>query len=358
MTDHPYANAPGYRRWNQAVARTPPDEIDPMISAPFRIGRTDRIASAGSCFAQHIAQRLQQRGFDYMVAETAHPLLPADVAQTYGYGVYSARYGNVYTGRQMLQLLHRAYGRFNPRDNIWEENARFLDPYRPAIQPDGFATREEFELDRQQHFAAVRRAIETMDVFIFTLGLTECWAAVSDGAIYPMCPGTLGGQFDPARHMLLNFSVADVVSDMHSFIREVRALNPGAKFVLTVSPVPLAATAEDRHVLLSTVYSKSVLRIAAEELAKLPNVAYFPAYEIVTGAFSRGRYFSDDLRGVTADGVDHVMRIFFRHLTSGGDEQMSSSTSSGIDPHLQRSSEAVAAICEEEHLDVSGSSGR
>jgi hypothetical protein len=42
-------------------------------------------------------------------------------------------------------------------------------------------------------------------------------------------------------------------------------------------------------------------------------VAYFPSYEIVTSTASRGRYFADDCRDVTEEGVDHVMRVFFRH---------------------------------------------
>ena len=42
-------------------------------------------------------------------------------------------------------------------------------------------------------------------------------------------------------------------------------MNPKARLVLTVSPVPLAATASGSHVLPATIYSKSVLRAAAQE---------------------------------------------------------------------------------------------
>jgi hypothetical protein len=192
-----------------------------------------------------------------------------------------------------------------------------------------------------------------MDIFIFTLGLTECWASREDGSVYPMCPGTVASSFDPSRHIYLNLGVADVVADMQAFIREVRAVNPGVKVVLTVSPVPLAATAEDRHVLVSTTFSKSVLRVAAEELARLPDVAYFPSYEIVTGAFTRGRYFADDLRAVTEEGVDHVMRLFFRHLTLGMGKSAAEATVPDRDIHLERMSKVIATICEEEVLDIS-----
>jgi hypothetical protein len=354
MSDHPYTDAPDYRRWRQAMVQTRPSDIDPVLDAPFTIAPTDKIVSAGSCFAQHIARHLQKNGFNYFVTETAHPLLPADIAESFGYGLYSARYGNIYTSRQLLQLFHRAYGGFIPLDDVWEENGRYYDPYRPAVQPRGFASRQEFKLDRQQHFAAVRRAFEGMDVFIFTLGLTECWVSIEDGAVYPMCPGTIAGTFDSSRHVFSNLTATEIVADMQAFIRVLRAVNPGVKVVLTVSPVPLAATAEDRHVLVSTTYSKSVLRVAAEELTKLPDVLYFPSYEIVTGAFTRGRYFADDLRSVTEDGVDHVMRLFFRHLTFGMEESTVAVTAPDGDDRPERMTNFIAAICEEERLDGSG----
>ena len=82
-------------------------------------------------------------------------------------------------------------------------------------------------------------------------------------------------------------------------------MNPRVKVILTVSPVPLVATAEEAHVLVATTLSKSVLRVAAEVVsARGRDVAYFPSYEIITGPQARGRYFAEDLRSVTDEGVD------------------------------------------------------
>jgi hypothetical protein len=173
--------------------------------------------------------------------------------------------------------------------------------------------------DRHQHLQAVRRMFETLDVFVFTLGLTECWVSQKDGAAFPLCPGVEGGAFDPDQYRFLNQGVSDVVQDMASFIGALKNVNPCAQIALTVSPVPLMATAEaEAHVLCATTYSKSVLRVAAEMLRKsFANVHYFPSYEIITGSFSRGRYFAEDLRNVTEEGVSHVMRLFLQHATEG-----------------------------------------
>jgi hypothetical protein len=52
--------------------------------------------------------------------------------------------------------------------------------------------------------------------------------------------------------------------------------------ILTVSPVPLAATFTGRDVLVANMYSKSVLRAVAEEIrARFDFVDYFPSYESV-----------------------------------------------------------------------------
>lgn len=81
--------------------------------------------------------------------------------------------------------------------------------------------------------------------------------------------------------------------------------------ILTVSPVPLVATMSGEHVLSATTYSKSVLRVAAQEaMDAYENCWYFPSYEIITGPQARGLYFRDDLREVSVHGVDHVMRVF------------------------------------------------
>ncbi len=348
---HPYDDAPGYRRWRSAVADAAPAAIDPVVAMDLKISPEDRVVTAGSCFAQHIARHLRLNGFDFLQTETAHPILPPAVAEAFQYGVYSARYGNIYTTRQLRQLQQRAYGRFAPQEDVWMHEGRVFDPFRPTIQPNGFATLQEFHADRRQHFAAVRRALETMDVFVFTLGLTECWASRDDGAVFPLCPGVAGGVYDEARHQFNNLSVAEVVADFTAFLNDVRALNPKVKVVLTVSPVPLAATGLDRHVIVSTAYSKAVLRVAAETLAGLDEVHYFPSYEVVTGP-GAGDYFTKDRRTVTEAGVEQVMRLFFSHVAPGGRPKPPSPITAGSDDFLTQSRAVVDAICDEALLDM------
>lgn len=320
MSKHPYEGMPDTAYWRRAVANVPGGLVDPVVATKFRISRTDRIMTLGSCFAQHISRRLRRDGYNFLVTETAHPIL-GKLGEEMGYGVFTARYGNVYTTRQLVQLFDRAYGVFKPADSVWKnDEGNFVDPFRPQVQPGGFLTAEELLADRKRHLACVRQAFETHDVLVFTLGLTEHWRSRSDGAAYPLCPGVAGGNFDPSQHEFHNLTAQEVAADMAAFLERLRQVNAKSRVLLTVSPVPLVATASSDHVLVATVRSKAVLRVAADVAAGSDaSVDYFPSYEIITGQHAGGAYFEDDLRSVTETGVSHVMQVFFRHYGEEGE---------------------------------------
>ena len=352
----PYKSLPKSAFWRQAVAAQAPADVEPSAPIPFQIARVDKVATGGSCFAQHIARHLQKSGYNYHVTEPAHPIASAEIASEYNYGTFTARYGNIYTARQLTQLFARAYGNFVPDDDYWTDaDGAFIDPFRPQIQPGGFALLDELHRDRAKHLRAVRTAFETLDVFVFTLGLTEAWIASSDGAVLPLCPGVAGGTYDPERYRFHNLTLAETRDDTLAFIDQLRTVNPRAKIILTVSPVPLIATAAGQHVLVATTYSKSVLRVCCEQASQArENVAYFPSYEIITGSFSRGRYFAEDLRSVTEAGVSHVMRVFLRQFTAGQGAFSSVTELAGQDMHLRDMAELVAVNCDEEILAQQG----
>lgn len=356
MSEHPYKSLPSKAFWRRSVARSAPGDVDPVGVFDIRISRKTKVATAGSCFAQHIARYLKKSGFRYYVAEVGHSIIPKAIRERHNYGLFSARYGNIYTARQLLQLFQRAYGSFSPKEDVWVEGPdAVLDPFRPTTQPGGFISEAEMRTDRAQHLDAVRTMFETLDVFVFTLGLTECWRSIDDGAVFPLCPGVEGGKFDPARHEFYNQSVEDVMSDMSAFVKALAGVNQRAQIILTVSPVPLMATAQPGdHVLSATTYSKSVLRVAAEMLRySFKNVHYFPSYEIITGAFNRGGYYADDLRNVLEDGVSHVMRLFMQHAADEAVVPVKERElpSEEVSDYLARAQHMVDVECDETALD-------
>ncbi len=320
MTNHPYRGIPDYQYWSKAVSWAPPGALDPVVQTKFTVGQQDRVGTIGSCFAQHLSRHLSRSGLNYFVAEQAPAAMSRSEADRRQYGVFSARYGNVYSVAQALQLFQRAYGSFTPQEQPWARQDVWVDPFRPLVEPDGFRDAQAVTLAMADHLAAVRAVFEQSDVLVFTLGLTEAWRSRADGAVFATAPGVRGGHYDPERYEFVNFGVDAVRGDLLQFCRSVRSVNPGIRILLTVSPVPLIATFENRHVLVSTTYSKSVLRVAAEEATQqLDFVDYFPSYELISTGSTPRNYYGPDLREVEELGVAHVMRTFTRHYINGLD---------------------------------------
>jgi hypothetical protein len=348
--NHPYRGLPDYQFWRRAIERIPMKDVDPVVCSRFTVKREDKVATAGSCFAQYISGILRKNGFNYFITEKEENLLPEE-ARKRNYGVYSARFGNLYTTRQLVQLFDRAYGTFIPEDTHWERgDGKFVDPFRPQIEPEGFPAVEALEKSRTVHFAAVREMFEKLDILVFTLGLTESWRNRKDGAVYPLAPGINAGEMNSEIHEFVNFGNKEIVSDMQLFLEKLLNVNPEAKVIITVSPIPLIATYENRHVLVSTTYSKSVLRIAAEEIVQSYAMCdYFPSYEIITGTYTRGKYFEEDLRSVKPEGVNHVMRLFLAHYAEEPHTKQEQINSFGRE--LDRENALLAeVICDEEAI--------
>lgn len=299
--------------WRSAVAEGDPGH-DPALYRPkFPITQTTRIFTAGSCFAQHVTQALRAAGCDVIDAEPMNTGLAQKVTRRFGYGLYSARFGNIYTLRQLRQLVEEALGLFAPACPVWNRGGAFFDALRPSVEPEGFGSEAALCESRAAHLAAVKSALQQADLLVFTLGLTECWEHRETGTVYPTAPETLAGTFDPAVFAFRNLSYDDCIDDFVALRGHLAELNPGLQFLLTVSPVPLTATASGNHILQASTYSKAVLRAVCGALYQADAaVDYFPSYELITAPRTQGHWFDANLRTPSPEGVAMVMQHFFR----------------------------------------------
>lgn len=338
-TDNPYRDLPERAFWRRAVADKHYVDMDGLWD-PIELSLTDRIATAGSCFAQHIGNNLAARGANFVDFEPAPSYFRDDAeARRFGFKVYSCRYGNIYTSRQLLQLFQEAFGERTPKEIVWAKGDRFYDALRPGTDPVGQASAQDVLDLRALHLAAVRKMFEETDLFVFTMGLTEGWESVEDNTMFPVAPGTICGTFDADKYRFHNLTYPEIREDMEAFRTALHKVNPNVRILLTVSPVPLTATATGGHVLPATIYSKSVLRAVAGDLANAHDeIAYFPSYEIIQSHPSMGMFFNPDKRTVNAYGVNYVMTHFFRDME----------TFSGV---RAQDEEEVELICEEKQLD-------
>jgi len=332
---NPFVGLPDNCYWKRALRLG-----HPPSPPKFTLKPSDKIMTAGSCFARRVSSYLVDKGCNVIIKEDLPSVMHnytvpgrwffdetylkgviSRLREQYNYGIFSARYDNIYHSAQLHQLLLRALGSFSPQDDIWvREDGKLVDAFRPKIDPDGYPSREALIADRDFHLKAVREAFSELDVLIFTFGLTEAWRSKKDGSFYPIAPGVVGGAFDPKNYEFVNLSVSDLVAHFEAFSSKLREINPNSKIIITVSPTPLMATArKDCSVLEANFYSKSALRAASDEIVqRVPNVSYFPSYEIVmSGVFQGEKTFENDQRTPSGKVISKIMQTFLACYLDG-----------------------------------------
>src|ERR1022692_2137588 len=309
---NPYSNLPEKAFWRSAVADKNALEMVDLWDPKYQILPQQKVATFGSCFAQHIGRALRGRGFHWFQTEPA-PWGMAEATQSaFNYGLFTCRTGNIYTASLLNQWVDWALGEKAVPAEYWMSNGRYIDPFRPRVEPEGFESLEEMIASRDHTLKAFRRAMTEAHVFVFTLGLTESWFNKSGGYEYPMCPGTAGGTFDSSEHVFKNQEFEFIRVHLQQSLNKIRSVNKWVRFLFTVSPVPLTATNSGGHVLVATMESKSILRAVAGQIAQgRPAMDYFPSYEIINSPVMGGRFFEPNLRNVSRSGVNFVMDNFF-----------------------------------------------
>jgi hypothetical protein len=305
----PYTNLPNHHFHSKSVKGIHPSKFDPIINPKFIIDADAKIMTIGSCFAQHVSKWLIDHGYNILIKEQDEQLSG---------GVFSANYGNVYSVQQACQLYKRAMGKWQANENVYSDNTgRYFDPLRPSAIVNGFESKEQVISRRIQHEQEVKGLFLDADVIVFTLGLTETWIRKNDGAILPIAPGVIAGQFNNLDYEFKNFSYQEVEHSLVEFCTLIRKTNPKCKILLTVSPVPLAATYENKHVSVASMASKTILRAVIESVLKqFDFVDYFPSFEVFYTPGIGDAYFDYDNRHALPIGVSHAMRLFKKHYTA------------------------------------------
>ncbi|MCA0045125.1 GSCFA domain-containing protein [Celeribacter litoreus] len=354
--DNPYRDLPPSAFWRTGVAEAGLFGYRNLWSSAWKLPKDARFSTFGSCFAQHISRALLSREMNWFNGEPAPGKTPDHIASKYNYGVFSARTGNIYTAAQLLVWVELAAGlRDAASVEYWEDgNGRWHDMLRPRIEPNGFISKEEAQASVASTARSFARCITQSDVFVFTLGLTEGWINSKTGQTYSICPGTGIGTFDPDAHQFHNYTYPEILEGLTKAFETMRGLNADLRVLLTVSPVPLVATASGDHVLVATQYSKSVLRAVAGHLAQTDDtVDYFPSYEIIAAPPTRAAFFEPNMRSIAPQGVELVMKHFFSGLDLSGSARHSSEKDAVAEAQAasERELSQEELVCEEMILD-------
>jgi len=275
--------------------------VDVAHPSKFKLGTEDTFFCLGSCFARNIEEHLIYHGVSVLSRRIVSP------KQEWPNRVNG--FVNKFTTHSMRNEVD------------W-----VIDP--PAIDATAFEEQSGGWIDLQlsPHVAPVtleraieRRAYLTRDYFsrlreasviVMTLGLNEVWFDRTTGRHVNAAPSYHATRCDPDRYELLITDVDDNVAELNQIRRLILLVNPRARIIVTVSPVPLSETFSGRDVLIANMYSKSTLRAAADIFAQShDDVDYFPSYDIVSLSPRATTYDADCLHVADAV-VGRIIQMF------------------------------------------------
>lgn len=282
----------------------------PGFEPSFSIEPGEKIFTIGSCFARNVENALIDRGFeipsrDALRADPEFAAIGPNILNNYG---VPSIYNEVMWGLGLKEFVQEE--NFFPMGEDKYVDIHLNQSLRPASLRT-VATRR----------AAIRQAysrIRECKVVVITLGLTECWYDTRTGMYVNTPPRRKLIRDFPDRFELHVLKLSETMEFLTKTIEAIRTHGrPDVRVIVTVSPVPLTATHRSVDVMVANMYSKSVLRVAAEEVvAAYDFVDYFPSFESVLIS-QRDRVWEDDLVHIKKPVIDlNVSRMIARYSAS------------------------------------------
>jgi tetratricopeptide (TPR) repeat protein len=291
----------------------------------FTLEPGEPIFTVGSCFARSIEARLHQLGFELPALGVK---LDAEERNESGAA------NNILNKYTPFSILNEVRWALDPAAAFPEES--FLDVGEglwsdPQTAPQTRPAPIERLRERRRMIGGLYARLPQCRVVIMTLGLAESWFDLKTGLYLNGNPHRAALKREPDRfelHVLTVEEIGAALEQIHALLAAHG--HPDVRILLTVSPVPLAATMRDIDVITANTYSKSALRAAAEGFVLAhENVDYLPSYEVVTHA-DRTVAFVDDCRHVARPVVaDIVGGMIARYVPGAAPEDVAAAAPSG-----------------------------
>jgi hypothetical protein len=254
-----------------------------MPPRPFVTKKTP-IVAFGSCFASNISNYLHRRGFNVLTKRAGN--------------AYVTKMGDgIVNTFAILQQFQWAWLNRVPQGSFWH----------------GYSA-EEFGYDDAVR-AETKQLFDEAEMFIITLGLSEVWYDEPTGEVFWRAVPL--DKFDELRHKFRVTTVEENKRNLQEIRRLIRQFRPDAHIVVTISPIPLAATFRPVTCISANAVSKAILRAAVDEFYRETQptdskLYYFPSYDMVMYGFDN--QWRDDRRHVYPHVLDFNMKVFERYF--------------------------------------------
>ena len=246
---------------------------------PF-IDKNKKVIAFGSCFASHVSEYLVNRKYSVFYKQL-------------GQNSHIIRYGegmaNTFT---VLEQLLWAFENKDIEKNTWY--------YSPSK-----TLRNDEEMRKE-----TLNALKQVDVFIITIGLSEVWYnKITNQVFWKAIPIS---QYDEKKHGFKLSTVEENTDNLNNIYKIIKENLPSSKIIFTLSPIPLVATFRDQSCITANAVSKSILRVAIDNIINMHksknDIFYFPSYEITNYYFTDP--FEIDNRHLKEENIIKIMNLF------------------------------------------------
>lgn len=250
----------------------------PSALYPFKINHQHPSLCLGSCFAEHMGNRLSEYQFPTLINPFGILYNPASIAQQ--------------LDRALEQQSYKAEELFEAQ-GLWHHflfHSRFSGRDKSQV----LATMNE-QLRLTNSFLAKTNQL------IITLGTARVFIDKDKQEVVANCHKLPANHFE--RRLL---SVEECTNVLATTFEKLRASNPTINIILTVSPI--------RHIrdgLQENQQSKSTLLLACAALKKQYDyIHYFPAWEIMMDDLRDYRFYESDMIHPNETAIDYIWDYF------------------------------------------------
>ncbi len=243
----------------------------PKTTPPIQ--HSDKIICVGSCFSDHIAEKLTQ----------------------YKFSVLTNPYGTIFNPISIFQLLR---GNMDSKRIIANGEVFYHWDTHSSISA---LSQEKLLQQLNASQDQLSQSVEQAQWLIITLGTSFVYKLKSDDSIVANCHKVPQNNFSKSL-----LSVAEIVGDYNATMLQIRKKNPSIKVLFTVSPV--RHTKDGLH---ENNISKGILHQAIHEITASDTLSYyFPSYEIMVDELRDYRFYKSDLIHPNEQAISYIWEKF------------------------------------------------
>lgn len=232
----------------------------------------------GSCFTENMGAHMQLRKFPIIINPTGIVYNPLSALKVLELLLEKTTYTTA-------DLIHS-----NGLWSSYDHHGSFSAP-----------TAEECLERIESSLYTARAALKDTKVIFLTFGTSWVYRLKSTGRIVSNCHKQPEQLFE--RSLL---TVDEIVEKYKKLLQTLHTDYPDLHIVFTVSPI--RHWRDGAH---GNQISKAILHLAIDEITKaIPNVSYFPSYEIVMDELRDYRFYADDMLHVTDTATTYIWQRF------------------------------------------------